>query len=98
MAARTGRLVSTISSTLRVRDWRGCVCLAAPAELREPTRTKSRLRPSPMSSPPRRSRYGEEFGKIAATCRVWVNGVESKPADPVGPNDEVALLPPVSGG
>ncbi len=45
-----------------------------------------------------RSRYGEEFGKIAATCRVWVNGVESKPADPVGPNDEVALLPPVSGG
>jgi sulfur-carrier protein len=45
-----------------------------------------------------RSRYGEEFGKVAATCRIWVNGVESKPTDPVGPNDEVALLPPVSGG
>lgn len=45
-----------------------------------------------------RSRYGDEFGKVAATCRVWVNGVESRPGDPVGPDDEVALLPPVSGG
>jgi sulfur-carrier protein len=45
-----------------------------------------------------RSRYGDEFAKVAATCRVWVNGADSRPSDPVGPDDEVALLPPVSGG
>jgi len=44
------------------------------------------------------SRYGAEFGQVLTTCRVWVNG-DDVPADTaVGPNDEVAVLPPVSGG
>jgi len=43
-------------------------------------------------------RYGQRFTEILGTCRVWLNG-ESAPVDtPVGPNDEVAILPPVSGG
>jgi sulfur-carrier protein len=45
-----------------------------------------------------RASYGAEFETVVETCRVWVNGVQSSPADPVGPNDEIALLPPVSGG
>jgi molybdopterin converting factor small subunit len=44
--------------------------------------------------------YGPEFGAVLEVSRVWVNGNE--PTDgrstSVGPNDEVAVLPPVSGG
>jgi sulfur-carrier protein len=44
--------------------------------------------------------YGQEFAAVLDISRVWVNGNE--PTDglntPVGPNDEVAVLPPVSGG
>jgi molybdopterin converting factor small subunit len=35
---------------------------------------------------------------VLATCRVWRNGEPTTDADPVGPGDEVAVLPPVSGG
>jgi sulfur-carrier protein len=45
-----------------------------------------------------RSRYGATFTAVLGSCRVWVNG---EPADddlPVGATDEVAVLPPVSGG
>ena len=43
-------------------------------------------------------RYGERFGALVPTCRVWVNGEQANDATPVGPADEVAILPPVSGG
>ena len=45
-----------------------------------------------------RTRFGEAFSAQADTCRVWKNGEPAVDADAVGPNDEVALLPPVSGG
>jgi MoaD family protein len=45
-----------------------------------------------------RARYGSRFSALLDTCRVWVNG-ESVPDDTaVGEADEVAILPPVSGG
>ena len=44
--------------------------------------------------------YGPEFKAVLDISRVWLNGNE--PTDgrstPVGPSDEVAVLPPVSGG
>lgn len=43
-------------------------------------------------------RFGEHFGLLVPTCRVWVNGEPAMPGTAVGPADEVALLPPVSGG
>ena len=43
-------------------------------------------------------RYGSEFAALLGTCRVWVNGEPAEADDPVGPADEVAVLPPVSGG
>ncbi len=43
-------------------------------------------------------RYGEGFVALLPTCRVWVNGDPADPDTPVGPADEVAVLPPVSGG
>ena len=44
------------------------------------------------------SRYGAAFGEVLTTCRVWVNGEPADRADAVQPADEVAVLPPVSGG
>jgi molybdopterin synthase sulfur carrier subunit len=43
-------------------------------------------------------RYGPGFSDVLTTCRVWVNGDDVGLATAVGPNDEVAVLPPVSGG
>ncbi len=45
-----------------------------------------------------RSRYGERFVALLGTCRVWVNGEPADPDTPVSAADEVAILPPVSGG
>lgn len=44
------------------------------------------------------ARYGDHFGAVLERSRVWVNGSPADPADPVRPGDEVAVLPPVSGG
>jgi molybdopterin converting factor small subunit len=43
-------------------------------------------------------RYGPAFVDVLPACRVWRNGEPATDADPVGPDDEVAVLPPVSGG
>lgn len=45
-------------------------------------------------------RYGPEFVALLPRCRVWVNGDEPREghATRLGPKDEVAVLPPVSGG
>jgi sulfur-carrier protein len=45
-----------------------------------------------------RQRYGPAFAGMLANCRFWVNGEPAEGGDPVGPHDEVAVLPPVSGG
>jgi molybdopterin converting factor small subunit len=45
-------------------------------------------------------RYGPEFAAVLETARVWVNGddPEAGGATVLRPGDEVAVLPPVSGG
>lgn len=42
--------------------------------------------------------YGDEFEALVKVCRIWVNGKAAEPNTPIGDQDEVALLPPVSGG
>lgn len=44
------------------------------------------------------SRYGEGFAAVLATSKVWVNGEPADRAHPLAAEDEVAVLPPVSGG
>ncbi|MCB0998359.1 MAG: MoaD/ThiS family protein [Acidimicrobiales bacterium] len=43
-------------------------------------------------------RYGAAFASVLTTCKVWVNGDEAERSSAVSPTDEVAVLPPVSGG
>ena len=45
-----------------------------------------------------RERYGAAFVAVLDTCKIWVNGEPAGPTDPVSPTDELAVLPPVSGG
>jgi molybdopterin synthase catalytic subunit len=45
-----------------------------------------------------RVRYGAEFGAVLETANVWVNGEPAIGSVRVTDTDEVAVLPPVSGG
>jgi len=45
-----------------------------------------------------RHRYGPAFAEVLATCKVWVNGDPAAETTAVGSSDEIAVLPPVSGG
>lgn len=42
--------------------------------------------------------YGAEFAAGVKASRIWVNGEEADGERGVGPDDEVVILPPVSGG
>jgi molybdopterin converting factor small subunit len=44
------------------------------------------------------ARYGDGFALVLATCRVWCNGEPAGRDEAVTDADEVAVLPPVSGG
>jgi molybdopterin converting factor small subunit len=46
------------------------------------------------------ARFGDPFARVLATARVWVNGDEPAGggAAELHAEDEIAVLPPVSGG
>jgi len=44
------------------------------------------------------NRYGDRFAEVLPSCRIWVNGDPAESGDTVGADDEIAVLPPVSGG
>lgn len=44
------------------------------------------------------ARHGELFARVVASSKVWRNGEPAAEDEAVGPADEVAVLPPVSGG
>jgi len=43
-------------------------------------------------------RYGARFAEVLSVSRVWVNGEPAAQGDAVTESDELAVLPPVSGG
>jgi molybdopterin converting factor small subunit len=43
-------------------------------------------------------RYPEQFSKVVSTSRIWVNGNDAGPDHPLSEDDEVAVIPPISGG
>ncbi len=44
------------------------------------------------------NKFGEEFAEQVQSCRIWLNGEPTGLDVSVGDDDEIALLPPVSGG
>lgn len=44
------------------------------------------------------SRFGPGLAAVLEVSQIWVNGEPADLADRVGPSDEVAVLPPISGG
>lgn len=44
------------------------------------------------------ARYGAAFVEVLGSCKIWVNGDAATPDTPLSASDEVAILPPVSGG
>ena len=45
-----------------------------------------------------RNRFGPDLDKVMQRCRIWLNGEPTSDEAAVGAGDEVAILPPVSGG
>lgn len=45
-----------------------------------------------------RARYGTGFAQVLEHCQLWRNGEPCELTDVVDDRDEVAVLPPVSGG
>lgn len=43
-------------------------------------------------------KFGPAFATVLESCKVWVNGENAGPEFPVNAHDEIAVLPPVSGG
>lgn len=43
-------------------------------------------------------RYGPGFAEVVAVSSVWLNGESSTPTAMVTDRDELAVVPPVSGG
>ena len=43
-------------------------------------------------------RFGSDFEKQLPSCRIWLNGEPSVLRDSVTEQDELAILPPISGG
>jgi molybdopterin converting factor small subunit len=47
-----------------------------------------------------RDAFGPEFGRVLDRSRLWLNGDAIDPDSELecGPHDEIAVIPPVSGG
>jgi sulfur-carrier protein len=43
-------------------------------------------------------RFGHGFAEIVAVSNIWLNGDAVEPDARVGHDDELAVIPPVSGG
>jgi len=43
-------------------------------------------------------RYGDAFAAVLPRCQIWLNGDTTTGDTPVTDSDELAVLPPVSGG
>ena len=44
------------------------------------------------------TRYGSQLAVVMESCALWVNGEPAAPDSVLHAGDEVAVLPPVSGG
>ena len=78
--------------------WRSCACSRRPAEAAGTNRDDVPGATVGDVLTAARQRYGPAFAEVLATCKVWVNGDPAADTTVVGVGDEIAVLPPVSGG
>ncbi len=43
-------------------------------------------------------RYGDDFAGVLGNCQIWLNGEPAVDGALVSQEDEIGILPPVSGG
>jgi molybdopterin converting factor small subunit len=43
-------------------------------------------------------RYGDDFARVLAISQIWLNGDPADASSVIVSHDEIAVLPPVSGG
>jgi molybdopterin converting factor small subunit len=43
-------------------------------------------------------RYGTGFEDVLRVSQIWINGEPGESRTSVGPHDQIAVLPPISGG
>lgn len=43
-------------------------------------------------------RFGADFSRVLMVSRIWVNGDDAEPGALVNDDDEIAVIPPMSGG
>jgi molybdopterin synthase sulfur carrier subunit len=44
------------------------------------------------------ARYGTAFEAVLGVSQIWINGEPADGRTAVGPDDQIAVLPPISGG
>ena len=81
-----------------LRRTRSCCCSRPPGPRPGPAREQVRAHTVGEALDGARARYGEGFAAILESCRVWVNGEPAQPDQSLHDGDEIAVLPPVSGG
>ena len=83
---------------VRCGPWQSCASSLPPVKRPAQAVTNCPARTVAEVLDAARERYGVAFGDVLATCRIWVNGESAADQTAIGPHDEVAVLPPVSGG
>jgi molybdopterin synthase sulfur carrier subunit len=73
-------------------------CFASAREAAGTGRAELRARTLGDALADAEARFGDAFAAVLASSRVWVNGEPAEPGAMLAAGDEVAVLPPVSGG
>ena len=81
-----------------VAAWPCCDCSPGPARPPAPGATSCPGATVAAVLDAARARYGAAFADLLEHCAIWRNGEPCELDDAVGDADEVAVLPPVSGG
>ena len=88
----------SVSAWVRSPAWRSCACSRRPARPPAPGVTTARRRRSATCSSAARQRYGSSSPTCWRRAGSGSTAIRPPTRRPVGPADEVAVLPPVSGG
>ena len=84
--------------TRDLTTWRGSAC--SPRHASAPARERVEIGGATVGDvlDAAVERYGERLGEVIGVSAIWLNGEAATRDMAAGADDEVAVLPPVSGG